>query len=321
MFHIVENRKWYFLISALVIIPGLIALIYTITTTPTHVPFKLAIDFTGGTLWEINLPEAAQAGDVRGIFVSNGEPDTGVTMTADGKTAIIRTRTLNEDQRATLLNAIKAKFGDGVKEEQFASVGPTIGAEVTRAAILAVIGSSLVILVFLVFAFRKAPNPMRYGITAIVASLHDILVTLGVFSILSLLLGWEADALFLTAVLTVIGFSVQDTVVVFDRIRENVTKYRGEKFARVVNRSLLETLHRSVAIHLTALFVLAAILIFGGQTIKPFVATLLIGVTTGTYSSIFNASQLLVGWEEGDLLGLKAEVPVENNTNRATAAG
>ncbi|HEX9118297.1 MAG TPA: protein translocase subunit SecF [Anaerolineae bacterium] len=321
MFHIVENRKWYFLLSALVIIPGLIAMIYTMAVTPNHVPFKLAIDFTGGALWELTMPQASQAGDVRAVFVSNGQEDTAVTMSGDGKTAIVRTKTLSEDARATLLKALQARF-PGIKEESFSSVGPSIGNEVTNAALLAVIGSSLVILLFLVIAFRRAPNPIRYGVTAIIASLHDLLVTLGVFSILSLVLGWEADALFLTAVLTVIGFSVQDTIVVFDRIRENLAKHRGEKLSRVVNRSLLETLHRSVAIHLTALFVLVAILIFGGSTIKPFIATLLIGVTTGTYSSIFNASQLLVGWEEGDWLGLHAQVPAaeRNGAQPQTAA-
>jgi preprotein translocase subunit SecF len=192
-----------------------------------------------------------------------------------------------------------------VTDVQFLSVGPTIGREVTQAATLAIIAASLAILAFLVIAFRKASHPVRYGVTAIIAMLHDLLVTLGIFSILSLIFGWEADALFLTALLTVIGFSVQDTIVVFDRIRENQPKYRGERFARVVDRSLLETLHRSLAIHLTALFVMAAILIFGGPTIKPFVAVLLVGVTTGTYSSIFNASQLLVAWDEHDLLGTK----------------
>ncbi len=321
MFRIVENRKWYFLLSALVIIPGLIAMIYTMATTPNHVPFKLAIDFTGGTLWELSLPQPAQALDVRDVFVTHGEQDTQVTMSGDGKTAIVRTKQLNEDQRTTLLAALQSKFGSGLKEEQFSTVGPSIGSEVTQAAVLAVFGSALVILLFLVIAFRKAPNPLHYGVTAIIAGFHDLLVVLGVFSILSLLLGWEADSLFLTAVLTVIAFSIQDTVVVFDRIRENLAKHRGEKLARIVNRSILETLHRSIAIHLTATFVLVAILIFGGSTIKPFIATLLIGVTTGTYSSIFNASQLLVGWEEGDWLGLRQQpAPAEPAPRTATVS-
>jgi preprotein translocase subunit SecF len=318
MFHIVENRKWYFLLSAIIIIPGLIAMIYSMITIGA--PFKLAIDFTGGTYWEWNFQQPIQAGDLRAVFVDNGEADTSVTLGTDGKTAIVRTKTLNEDQRATLNKAILAKF-PGAAETQFNSVGPTIGREVTQAATMAVIVASLVILAFLWIAFRKVPNSFRYGVTAVVAMLHDLLVTAGIFSICSLLFGWEADALFLTAILTVSGFSVQDTIVVFDRIRENQIKYRGEKFARVVNRSLLETLHRSVAIHLTSFFVLTAILVFGGATIKPFVAVLLIGITTGTYSSIFNASQLLVGWEERDLLGLHVPaVPGETAPRNSASA-
>ncbi len=158
MFRIVENRRWYFLLSALVIVPGLIAMIYTMAITPTHVPFKLAIDFTGGTLWEVDLPVPAQAGQVLAIFTSSDHPDTSVTMSSDGKTAIIRTRQLSEVEHATLLNALKARFGSDTKEEQFSSVGPSIGSEVTQAAYLAVIGSSLVILIFLMIAFRKAPE-------------------------------------------------------------------------------------------------------------------------------------------------------------------
>ena len=165
--------------------------------------------------------------------------------------------------------------------------------------------ASIAILVFLVIAFRKVPHPVRYGVSAIIAMVHDMLVTLGIFSILSLLFGWEADALFLTALLTVISFSVQDTIVVFDRIRENPPKYRGEPFSAIANRSLLETLHRSLATQLNAMFIMVAILLFGGATIKQFIAVMFFGLISGTYSSIFNAVPMLVGWEERNLLGTK----------------
>jgi preprotein translocase SecF subunit len=310
MFHIAENRRHYFLLSALIIIPGLLAMIYSMIVLPTHTPFRVGIDFTGGTLWEVTFTGPVVPGDVRTVFVTAGYPDTLVTTLGDAKTAEIRTKPLDDAGRTKLLQAMRDKFGS-VTEVQFASVGPTIGAEVTQAAALAVVAMAFVILIFLVIAFRKAPNPIRFGVSAVVAMGHDLLVTLGIFSILSLLLGWEADALFLTAVLTMLGFSVQDTIVVFDRIRENIPKYRGEPLRRVVDRSLLETLHRSLAIHLTALFVMAAILIFGGSTIKPFITVLLVGVTTGTYSSIFNASQILVGWDEGDVLGLHTQGQIE----------
>jgi preprotein translocase SecF subunit len=303
MFHIVENRRWYFLLSAIVIIPGLVAMIYSLATFGA--PFRMGIDFTGGSLWELGFSQPMLPGDVRAVFADAGFPDTlATTVGADGRNVEVRLKPLTETDRVNVMGALKAKFPD-VTEVQFVSVGPTIGREVTQAATLAVVAASLAILTFLVIAFRRAPHPARFGVTAIVAMLHDLLVTLGAFSMLSLALGWEADSLFLTAVLTVIGFSVQDTIVVFDRIRENLSKYRGEPLRRTVDRSLLETLHRSLAIHLTALFVMVALLIFGGATIKPFIAMLLIGVTTGTYSSIFNAAQLLVAWEERDLLGTK----------------
>jgi preprotein translocase subunit SecF len=316
MFHIVENRKWYFLLSLLVIIPGLIAMIYSVAVLPSHTPFRMAIDFTGGTLWELSFNQTVQPGDVRQIFVDAGYPDTLVTTLGDAKTAQVRTKPLDEVARQKLLTGLKAKYPQ-VSEVQFASVGPTIGQEVTQSAGLAVVATSVVILLFLIIAFRRAPNPLRFGVSAIVAMLHDLVVTVGIFSIFSLLFGWEADALFLTAVLTVIGFSVQDTIVVFDRVRENAAKYRGESMTRLINRSLLETLHRSLAIHLVSLFVLAAIIIFGGPTIKAFATMLLVGITTGTYSSIFNASQILAGWDEGDVLGLHAKVETSQQPSLA----
>jgi preprotein translocase SecF subunit len=160
---------------------------------------------------------------------------------------------------------------------------------------------------FIIFAFRKVPNALRYGICAIAAMLHDILVTVGLFSMASIALGWEADALFLTALLTVVGFSVQDTIVVFDRIRENILRRRGEAFETIVNRSLLETIHRSLATQLNAIFVLVALLLLGGATMQQFVAVLLVGLLSGTYSSIFNAVPLLVVWETGKVVGTTAK--------------
>ena len=303
MFRLVENRKWYFLLSALVIIPGLVAMIFS--TITTGLPFKLAIDFTGGSIWELSFPQAVQPAELRQVFADAGLTDTAVTNVGEGNTLQVRSKPLDETQKLALTETIKAKFGAGVVERQFSSVGPAIGREVTQAAVLAVIAASLAIMAFLIVAFRKVPHPFRYGVSAVIAMIHDILVTVGIFSICSLLFGWQADALFLTAVLTVIGFSVQDTIVVFDRIRENLPKYRGESFTRIADRSLSETLHRSLATQLNALFVMAALLIFGGSTIRQFIAVMFYGLISGTYSSIFNAVPILAGWEDKDLLGLK----------------
>lgn len=304
MYRIVEHRRWYFLLSLLIIVPGLIAMIYS--TATTGAPFKVAIDFTGGAIWELDFAQPILPTELREVFVDAGFSDTAVTTLGDGRSAQVRLKPIDEDQKLSLMAAMKAKYGAGVEEVQFALVGPTIGNEVTQAAILAVFAASIAITVFLVIAFRKVPHPARYGVSAVIAMIHDILVTMGIFSILSLTLGWEADALLLTALLTVISFSVQDTIVVFDRIRENSAKYRGEAFSVVANRSLLETLHRSLATQLNALFIMAALLIFGGATIRQFVAVMFFGLISGTYSSIFNAVPILVGWEERDLFGVAA---------------
>jgi preprotein translocase SecF subunit len=188
---------------------------------------------------------------------------------------------------------------------EFNEIGPALGSEVSQAATLAVIAAAAAILVFLTLSFRKVSHPFHYGVSAVAGMVHDVLVTVGIFSIFSLLLGWEADALFLTALLTVIGFSVQDKIVVFDRIRENSPKYRGEPFTKIADRSLLETLHRSLATQLCTMFMMVARLFFGGATIRQFIAVMFIGLLCGTYSSIFNSVPILVGWEEHDLFGTK----------------
>jgi preprotein translocase subunit SecF len=299
MFNIVERRHWYFLISALIIIPGIVAMVISINRYGT--PVKLGIDFTGGTLWEIRFEQPVQPGDVRQVFADNGLPAT-VQTTTDDQTIMVRTKAMQPDMKDQIAGALKDSVGP-FEELRYEYVGPAVGAEVTRAAVVAVSVAALFILLYIIYAFRKVPNASRYGVCAIIAMIHDILVTVGLFSIAGLLLGWEADALFLTAVLTVVGFSVQDTIVVYDRIRENIPKRRGEPFETIVNRSLLETLHRSLVTQLNAMFVMIALLLFGGATMKQFVAVLLVGMLSGTYSSIFNAVPLVVVWETGKLKG------------------
>jgi preprotein translocase SecF subunit len=265
-------------------------------------PVKLGIDFTGGTLLEIRLEQAVPPAEVRQVFTDNGFPGTVVQTTANDRTFLVRAKPMDPETEIGIMDSLQAKFGP-LEELRFESVGPAVGAEVTRAATVAVLVAALFILFFIVYAFRKVPNAFRYGVCAIVAMLHDILVTVGLFAIAGLVLGWEADALFLTAVLTVVGFSVQDTIVVFDRIRENIPKRRSEDFETVVNRSLLETLHRSLATQLNAIFVLIALLLLGGATMRQFVAVLLVGLLSGTYSSLFNAVPLLVVWETRKVVG------------------
>lgn len=298
MFDLIGKRKWYFLISAFLIIPGLIAM--GISMSRYGSPIRLSIDFTSGSILEVQFDRPVQPLEVRQVVEEQGVPDPRVQTVGDGTTVVIRSKPINADSKAAVEAALEQQFG-ALTEHRFDTVGPAVGREVTRAATGAVLAASLAILGYIVFAFRRVPNAVRYGVCALISMLHDILVAVGLFALMGLLMGWEADALFLTALLTVIGFSVQDTIVVFDRIRENVPKRRGEPYEMIVNRSLLETLHRSLATQLNAIFVMIAILFFGGATIKQFVAVLLVGMLSGTYSSIFNAVPLLVVWENDEI--------------------
>jgi preprotein translocase SecF subunit len=310
MFQLVEKRRWYFLFSGLTILVGLIVMGYSIITTGA--PFKLGIDFTGGSIWVVQFNEPVQPLALRAVVAQAGFPDAEVTNVGNAQALQVRLNQISESQVAQLQKDVQAAFpGNTVETIQFSSIQPSIGSEVTRAAFFAVLAASIVILGFMVVAFRKVPSPFRFGTTAIVAMVHDLLVTLTFFSIMSLVFGWRADALILTALLTVMSFSMQDKIVVFDRIRENLPKYRGESVSVIANRSILETIHRSLATQLNAIFIMVAILLFGGATIKQFIATMLVGLVSGTYSSIFIAVPLLVGWFEGDLLGTRAKKQAE----------
>ncbi len=298
MFNIVQRRNLYYTLSTIIIIPGVIAMIISMLQFGT--PLKLSIDFTGGALQELRFEQLIQPAEVRQVFVDQGYGDTTVQTAGDGSTALIRSKFLDNETKVQIQDTLRDTIGL-FEELRFEAVGPTIGSEVTRAAGIAVMAASVVILAFIWWAFRNVPHSFRYGACAITAMIHDVLVVCGLFAITGLALGWEVDALFLTALLTVIGFSVQDSIVVFDRIRENIPKRRGEDYETIVNRSLLETVHRSLATQLNAMFVLIAILLFGGATIKQFVAVLLVGLLSGTYSSICIAAPLLVTWQKGEI--------------------
>ncbi|MBN1137919.1 MAG: protein translocase subunit SecF [Anaerolineae bacterium] len=300
MFNIVEKRQWYFLISALIIIPGLVAMIYSFAVFGT--PMRLGIDFTGGTILELRFQQPASSTAIRDVMAANGFPGPILQTTSDPNTIVLRTKEMGTAEKHQVEAGLAAALGP-VDTLRYETVGPTVGTEVTKAASVAILTAAALIIAYILFSFRKVPNAFRYGVCAIVGMVQDILVTAGLFSLVSLILGWEADALFLTAILTVVGFSVQDKIVVFDRIRENIPKRRGESFETIVNRSLLETLHRSLATQLNAIFVLIAILLFGGATMAHFVAVLLVGMLSGTYSSIFSSVPLLVVWETGKIIG------------------
>ena len=226
-----------------------------------------------------------------------GFADTQVQTTGPDA-LIIRTSFLEEGGRNQLVNALEAQFGDPVEVLRFESVGPTIGQEVTRRAVLAIAVAAFLVLIFIVLSFRGVPNAFRYGICAILAMLHDVAVIFSITAIGSLLFGWQIDALFLTALLTVIGFSMQDTIVVFDRIRENSNIHRRLPYETLVNHSIVQTLQRSINTQLmTVEFMLLALALLGGVTLRQFSFVLLIGLLSGTYSSICISAPSLVVWE------------------------
>jgi len=291
---IVGKRYWYFLLSLLVLVPGFISL--------AVFGLDLSIDFVGGSLLELQFKEPTQQllpADAKEYLMSAGFP-VALVQTSGADTILVRTAHIDQDTKNRLEDALEKRYGPYL-ELRFESVGPAVSREVANRAFWAVVAAAIAILAYISFAFRHVPNPVRYGACAIIAMLHDVFVVLGIASLTGHFLGWEVDALLLTALLTVIGFSVHDTIVVFDRIRENARRMRGEQFEVIVNHSIIQTLDRSINTQLTVMFTLLALFLFGGITIREFVLWLLIGIASGTYSSIFNASPLLVVWENGEV--------------------
>jgi preprotein translocase subunit SecF len=287
--NIVKRRYLYFAISLIVIIPGLIALIVW--------GFPLAIDFTGGSLLDVTFSgQAPEPSQILAVYDQFGLGDSQV-QTSGLQEVIIRSKDMTEDLKTQIVNAMQQKFNQTITVQRFDTVGPSVGQEVATRAAEAVGLAAIGIMAYITYAFRGVPHAFRYGAAAIIAMLHDVAVVVGVEAILGHFLGWEVDSLFLTALLTVIGFSVHDTIVVFDRIRENSNIYRRLPYETVVNHSVVQTLDRSINTQLTVMFTLLALVLFGGVTIRHFVVTLLVGVFSGTYSSIFNASPILVVWE------------------------
>lgn len=306
MFSLIQKRRYFFILSAAVIIPGLLVMIYSLVTTGSL--FRLSIDFVGGSIYELAFTDSgATESNIRAVFAQFG--DNNVSVQQLGAPSQHRwsvrssvTTSVTSEQILTELEKIAPVDRDRFRSE---SVSATVGQEVTRAAFFAVVVAAAVITGFIVIAFRQVPNAFRYGVCAVAAMIHDVLVVCSIMSLMGLLFGWETDALFLTALLTVVGFSMQDTIVLFDRIRENIPLHIGEPYETIVNRSILETIHRSLATQLNAFFIMAAILLFGGESIKQFIAILFVGLISGTYSSIFTAVPLLVAWEKGEIPFLK----------------
>ncbi|HEX6473921.1 MAG TPA: protein translocase subunit SecF [Candidatus Limnocylindria bacterium] len=338
MYDIVGKRRWYYLFSALITIPGIIFILLG--------GLKPSVDFTGGTVWQVRYASDPSPAEVRAALVELGHPEATVRRLSDGFLEI-RTEPIgllppqtplpsasvapapsgaatatpapstsatpspsptpaasgspapiaNNTAWAEVERALVAQFGepDGGRPRSLTTVGPLIGSELIRSSIILIAVGELFILAYLWIRFG-----FRFGTAAIIALLHDVIVVIGIFAILGYFFALEFDALFVTALLTIIGFSVHDTIVVFDRIRENRIRHAGEPFGAIVNHSILQTLGRSINTSLTVVVTLAALYLLGPITIRTFTLALLLGVVSGTYSSIFNASQLLVSWYEWD---------------------
>lgn len=298
MIDILGKRYYFFAFSLLIILPGLILL--AVDGLP------LAIDFTGGSLLEVEfeggfLPEPA---GVFAVYEDLGVEDVQVQTTGED-TIVARSSFIDDESlRAELVANMEAEFGREVTVLRFESVGPTVGQEVASRAALAVAVAAFIVILYMTFAFRGVPNAFRYGICAIIAMVHDVAVVLSLAGIGGRFFGWQIDALFLTALLTVIGFSVQDKIVVFDRVRENSAIYRRLPFEKLVNHSIIQTLQRSINTQLmTVEFMLLALALFGGVTLREFAIILLVGLFSGTYSSIFIAAPILVAWENREWQG------------------
>lgn len=305
--HVVKYRVLWMCLSALLLIPGIIAMIYSMITYPTHSPMKVGIDYTGGTILQYGVPEAVSSDDLAktredldNIGVTNTYLQVlNVNPTAENNNikSIISIRTKFIDEGSDLSNQISTTIKKEYKNAelvQVSSVGPTLGNELFKMSIIALLLAIVGMIVYISFRFK-----LEYAIAAILGLVHDVLFVMGVFSILGIFCNVQIDGLFLTAILTLIGFSINDTIVTFDRIRENL-RYYGKKmtFGEIVDASVNQTLTRSVNTSLTAFITLAALYFFGGVTTKDFVLAMMIGVVVGTYSSIFFCSMLVDFWEE-----------------------
>lgn len=323
-FNFVQKRRLFFIFSGVLILAGIIAMIISVSTYPERSIVRLGVDFTGGSLFEAQFravdgqAQTEITGDeVTAAFAGAGLEDIRVqrlgAVSTDGtatnrfqvKTEAVPENSETLGQIETALTTLATGKGQTFDTAFFTgnrqTVSAAIGSEVTRAALIATLVASLLVLGFIAIAFRNVKNSFRYGACAVIAMLHDILVMIGAMSIFGLLFGWEADSLFLTGLLTVVGYSVQDTIVVFDRIRENGERHRGENYETLVNRSIMETVQRSITTQICVAFVLTALFLMGSGAIRTFVGVLLVGLLSGAYSSICTAIPLLVAWEKGEL--------------------
>ncbi len=285
--NLIALRKWWYILSLIIIIPGTISLALW--------GLRPSIDFTGGSQIEFS----GTKDKVKLEQIARDTKITDFTVVVSGDSLILRTKHVDDAKQKALKIAVERDI-KGAKETRIDTVGASISEEITRNSFILVAVASLVIVGFIAFSFRRVPKPansLEFGVTAIIGLLHDALVVLGIFSLLGHFFGVEVDPLFITAILTVIGFSVHDTIVIFDRIRENLIKGSYSSFEQAVSASVYEMLPRTLSTSFLVWVILLILYIFGGESIRYFVLALVIGIFSGTYSSILNSSPLLVTWE------------------------
>ena len=291
MIDFVGKKGWFFLVSAIIIVAGIISL--------AVFGLRLGVDFVGGTSMTFQFSSPIEQSQLRQEIANLGYVKASI-RNAEGDFIVHVKGMVSAEEGKKLAQELREKLGCEVKMTNPYSASPAVGTETARSAGIAVVIAAVAMLIYIVWAFRRMPKPFRWGTCAIIALIHDVFIIVGIFSILGWLAGIEIDALFITGLLAVVGYSINNTVVIFDRIRENVSRHISPDFTVTVNSSIMETLGRSLNTALTTLFVILALFLFGGATIHYFVLVLLLGVIIGTYSSICISSQLLVVWEKGE---------------------
>lgn len=288
-----KKRKIYFIISSLLVVASIFLIIF--------LKPNISIDFAGGTLLELQFKESVTKDDLEAQITNQDYISTVTTQNTGDNQYLIRTNNLSEDDIKRLNSHLNDKVGE-YTEIRLETVGPTVSNDTTRKAIIAVIIASIAIILYIAYAFKSIPKPAsswKFGLAAVIALIHDVIITVGVFVILGYFFGFEIDSLFIVAMLTILGYSVNDTIVIFDRIRENLkTQSTNHSFAYIVNESLIQSITRSLNTSITLIIVLLSLLFLGGESIRQFISLLLIGTIIGTYSSIFLAPPLLISWQQ-----------------------
>ena len=291
--NIVGKRRLYFLLSALVLIPGIISLII-----PPAI--NAGIDFSSGSAFEVTFNRAVEEEEVRGAMGEGGHSDARIQKLSSS-VVFIRTKELEEGERDRLQAVLERSVAPVLAISKVETVSPEVAGETVRNAMIAVLVAAVGILFYITWAFRHIPGSFRYGVAAVLALAHDIVIIIGIFSFLGKVIDLEVNVMFVVGLLAVAGYSVNDTIVVFDRIRENVSRNVDRPLAESVNISIMESMGRSLGTSLTTTFALLSLILIGGSTLREFLLVLLIGTLAGTYSSIFIASQFLVMWELGEV--------------------